>query len=115
LFNQTMLMLTGFSTAPLRLASLIGFCFTIFGILILLYVLFTYFAAGTLQGFAFLASIIALFGGAQLFAIGIIGEYLARIFNRSLERPTYIVQDTTYRNSDTFRELLPNEHTRLPS
>ena len=45
-----------------------------------------------MPGFPFLASVITVFSGAQLFAIGIIGEYLARIFNRSMERPTYVIQ-----------------------
>ena len=44
-------------------------------------------------GFAFLASIIAIFSGAQLFALGIIGEYLARMHFRSMDRPTYLVRE----------------------
>jgi undecaprenyl-phosphate 4-deoxy-4-formamido-L-arabinose transferase len=92
LFNQAMLMLTGFSTAPLRIASSIGFLFTLFGIGVLVWVLGRYFVTGTsVAGFPFLASIIAIFSGAQLFALGIIGEYLARIFNRSIERPVYVI------------------------
>ena len=95
LFNQAMLMLTGFSTAPLRFASSLGFFFTVFGVGILLYVLVRYLiAGGSVAGFPFLASVIAIFAGAQLFALGIIGEYLARIFNRSIERPAYVVKDT---------------------
>ena len=46
-------------------------------------------------GFAFLASIIAIFSGAQLFALGIIGEYLARMHFRSMDRPTYLVREVT--------------------
>jgi glycosyltransferase involved in cell wall biosynthesis len=94
LFNQAMLMLTGFSTAPLRIASSIGFFFTLFGIGVLVYVLGRYLISGTsVAGFPFLASIIAIFAGAQLFAIGIIGEYLARIFNRTSDRPVYVVKE----------------------
>jgi glycosyltransferase involved in cell wall biosynthesis len=94
LFNQAMLMLTGFSTAPLRFASSLGFFFTLFGIGVLLYVTITYFLrGGSVPGFPFLASVVAIFSGAQLFALGIIGEYLARIFNRSIERPVYVVKE----------------------
>jgi len=94
LFNHAMLMLTGFSTAPLRVASGIGFALTLFGIAVLLYVLGVFLAVGrAVPGFAFLASIIAIFSGAQLFALGIIGEYLARIFNRSMQRPVYVVKE----------------------
>ena len=97
LLNQAMLMLTGFSTAPLRVASFVGFAFTLVGVGVLFYVVGVYFVRGSVPGFPFLASIISLFSGAQLFALGIIGEYIARIFNRSMERPTYVV---AYRTDD---------------
>jgi glycosyltransferase involved in cell wall biosynthesis len=90
-------MMTGFSTLPLQIASFVGFVFTLFGFGILAIVLVTYIANGgsTVPGFAFLASIIAIFSGAQLFALGIIGEYLARIHFRTMDRPAYIVSDVT--------------------
>jgi glycosyltransferase involved in cell wall biosynthesis len=91
LFSIAMVVLTGYSTAPLRFTSLIGFLFTIFGILIFFYVLGVYFIAGSIPGFPFLASIVSLFSGMQLFALGIIGEYLARVFDRSMERPAYVI------------------------
>lgn len=85
-------LLTGFSTLPLQLASLIGFAFTLFGFAVLIFVIGRYFFDGTsVAGFPFLACIIALFSGAQLFALGIIGEYLARMHFRMMERPTYVV------------------------
>jgi glycosyltransferase involved in cell wall biosynthesis len=85
-------MMTGFSTWPLRLASIIGFAFTAFGMFVLAYVLIRFLIQGNpVQGFPFLASIIAIFSGAQLFALGIMGEYLARIHQRTLERPPYTV------------------------
>lgn len=95
LFNQAILVFTGFSTAPLRLATLVGFLFTIVGVIILTYVFGTYFLFGSLKGFPFLASTIALFGGVQLFALGTLGEYVAKIFSRSLEKPTYVVKEVT--------------------
>jgi undecaprenyl-phosphate 4-deoxy-4-formamido-L-arabinose transferase len=95
LFRVTMIVLTGFSTVPLRFASMLGFGLTIFGILVFLYVLAVTFSQGSIPGFPFLASIILLFGGTQLFALGIIGEYLARIFDRSMDRPAYMVGETT--------------------
>lgn len=91
LVKATMLILTGYSTMPLRLASWVGFGMTLFGIGIFIYVLFIYFAYGSLPGFPFLASIISLFSGAQLFTLGIFGEYLARIFDRSMDRPPYVI------------------------
>lgn len=91
LVSQTFLILTGYSTVPLRLASWLGFATTIFGFLVLVYVLLLYFLQGSIPGFPFLASIISLFGGIQLFALGIIGEYLARVFDRSMDRPSYVI------------------------
>jgi glycosyltransferase involved in cell wall biosynthesis len=89
-------MMTGFSTLPLQVASLIGFLFTLFGLLILIYVLISYLVNGSaVPGFAFLASLIAIFSGAQLFALGIIGEYLARMHFRTMDRPTYLVREST--------------------
>jgi undecaprenyl-phosphate 4-deoxy-4-formamido-L-arabinose transferase len=91
LVRTALLILTGYSTLPLRFASWIGFVMTIFGLGVFVYVLFVYFSAGSIPGFPFLASIIALFSGAQLFALGIFGEYLARMFDRSMDRPTYVI------------------------
>jgi undecaprenyl-phosphate 4-deoxy-4-formamido-L-arabinose transferase len=85
-------MMTGFSTWPLRLASMIGFAFTLFGVGVLTFVVARYVLQGTtVAGFPFLASIIAIFSGAQLFALGIIGEYLARLHLRMMEQPVYAV------------------------
>jgi glycosyltransferase involved in cell wall biosynthesis len=88
-------MMTGFSTVPLQFASLVGFIFTLFGIAVLVYVLGRYLMhGGSVPGFPFLASIIALFSGAQLFALGIMGEYLARMHFRMMERPSYVVRES---------------------
>jgi len=85
-------MMTGFSTAPLQLASLIGFTCTLFGVGVFIYVFVRYCLEGSVPGFPFLASIIAIFSGAQLFALGVIGEYLARMHFRSMKRPAYVVR-----------------------
>jgi glycosyltransferase involved in cell wall biosynthesis len=87
-------MMTGFSTAPLQLASLVGFSCTLFGIGVLIYVIGRYLLEGSIPGFPFLASIIAIFSGAQLFALGVIGEYLARMHFRTMNRPAYAIRDT---------------------
>jgi len=91
LVRAALLILIGFSTKPLRLASWIGFIMTLFGLGVFVYVVVVYFSLGSLPGFPFLASIIALFSGAQLFALGIFGEYLARMFDRTMDRPAYII------------------------
>lgn len=96
LVRHTFNMITGFSTLPLKLATAVGFSFTVFGIGVLIYVIGRYFVQGVaVPGFAFLASIIAIFSGAQLFALGIFGEYLARVFHRSTGQPSYTVRERT--------------------
>lgn len=96
LIRHALNMVTGFSTAPLQFASLVGFFFTLFGIGVLIYVVGRYFVSGgSIPGFPFLASVIAIFSGAQLFALGIIGEYLARMHTRIMDRPAYVVRDST--------------------
>lgn len=86
-------MMTGFSTLPLQLASMTGFVLTAFGFLILIYVFGRLLFESSVPGFPFLASIIAIFSGAQLFAIGIIGEYLARMHVRIMGRPSSVVRE----------------------
>jgi len=94
LVEMSIAILTGYSTKPLRLASWIGFLMTVFGLGIFIYVVIIYFTVGSLPGFPFLASIIALFSGAQLFALGIFGEYLARMFDRTMDRPPYTIRES---------------------
>lgn len=89
-------MLTSFSVLPLRLASIMGFIFTLIGFLILLYVVVSFFIyGGSVPGFPFLASMVAIFSGVQLFSLGIMGEYLARIYMRALNRPSYVIRERT--------------------
>ena len=93
LIKVTLLVLTSFTTIPLRLASVLGLLFTLFGAGIFIYVLTVYFTFGSLPGFPFLASVIAIFSGVQLFSLGIIGEYLARVFERTGGKPAYTISE----------------------
>jgi undecaprenyl-phosphate 4-deoxy-4-formamido-L-arabinose transferase len=96
LLTHALNMMTGFSMLPLQLASLLGFIFTLFGLGVLAYVVGRYVVLGySVPGFPFLASMIAIFSGVQLFSLGIIGEYLARVHLRSMGRPFCVVLDET--------------------
>ena len=87
---------TAFTTVPLQLASVVGFSATLFGLGVLGYVMGRYLLQGSsVPGFPFLASIIAIFSGTQLFAIGVIGEYLSRMHFRLIGRPPYAVRSQT--------------------
>jgi glycosyltransferase involved in cell wall biosynthesis len=89
-------MITGYSVLPLQLASLMGFIFALFGLLVLIYVVGRFLIlGGSVPGFPFLASTIAIFSGVQLFALGIIGEYLARMHFRLMDRPSYVIAEQT--------------------
>lgn len=89
-------LMTGFSTLPLQIASITGFALVLLGFLILLGVLVNYMIRGDeAPGFASLACMIVIFSGAQLFSLGVIGEYLARMHFRSMDRPVYVVAETT--------------------
>jgi glycosyltransferase involved in cell wall biosynthesis len=89
-------MITGFSTLPLQLSSLLGFLLTLVGVGALIFVVVKYLIeGGGVPGFSFLASMIAIFSGAQLFSLGIIGEYLARMHLRTMQHPTYSVREMT--------------------
>ena len=106
LVTHAMNMMTGFTTLPLQLASLVGFAFTFFGLCVLGFVLLRYFTYGNpVPGFPFLASIVALFSGAQLFALGIIGEYLARMHFRSLQKPPYVVRSGIANEKEASRRV----------
>jgi glycosyltransferase involved in cell wall biosynthesis len=89
-------MMTGFTTLPLKLASLTGFLFALFGMGVLAFVVSRYLWSGSsIPGFPFLASIIAIFSGAQLLALGIIGEYLAQMYQRMMGKPAYVLREST--------------------
>jgi glycosyltransferase involved in cell wall biosynthesis len=104
--------LTGFSTRPLRAATLIGIATMIFGLAVLAYVLAYYVVqGGDVPGFPFLASIIAIFAGAQLLSLGMIGEYLARMHTKLMDRPTYTIREETAQPV-TLQEPLDLENAR---
>ena len=66
-------------------------------------------AATIMPGFTFLASIIAIFSGVQLFALGIFGEYLARIHFRTMDRPPYVISENGSTGGQTQQPAVHNE------
>jgi len=90
-------MITGFSVLPLRITSWFGFAFTFFGLMSLVFVVFRFMIQGTqVSGFTFLASIVSIFSGATMFALGIIGEYLAQVHLRVMGKPVFAESDRTF-------------------
>jgi glycosyltransferase involved in cell wall biosynthesis len=87
--------ITSFSAKPLRIASYMGFIVFLIGFLYAIYAIVQYFRGATLAGWTSLLVTVLIIGGVQLLTIGIIGEYLARIFNESKARPVYFIKDQT--------------------
>lgn len=101
-------MATGFSSVPLRVATMLGFAFTLFGAGVLLYVIVRYLLGESdVRGFTFLAATIAIFSGVQLFALGIFGEYLSRMHFRLMDRPSYQVRSRTKGDGPRRRKVDP--------
>ena len=87
---------TSYSTRPLRLATTLGFITTLFGLLLLVWVVGNaIFVGDSVPGFPFLAASIAVFSGVQLVVLGILGEYLGKIHFRAMNKPTFSVSETT--------------------
>lgn len=94
LFNLAIEGLTSFTTFPLRIATIVGFVIAAFAFIALLYYLTkTLIWGDNVQGFTTLVVIMLFLGGILLLSIGILGEYVRRIFDESKRRPTYLASD----------------------
>ena len=94
LLNYAIEGIIGFSTAPLRLATIIGGVTGVAAALYLIVVVLQKLIWGiAVPGYATIIVLILLLGGIQLFCIGIIGEYVGRIFEQSKDRPVYIAKE----------------------
>lgn len=86
--------LTSFTTAPLRISALLGILVSVFAFLYILYLTIrTLFFGADVAGYPSLMAGILFFGGVQLLSLGIIGEYVGRIFNETKRRPLYFVEE----------------------
>lgn len=92
---------TGYSTIPLQVASILGLATAAFGLAVLVVVIVRPLISGdSVPGFPFLAATVAIFSGAQLLTLGVIGEYLARMHFRIMRKPTYVISETTANEPD---------------
>lgn len=93
--------ITGFSVLPLRIASLVGLSVAGLGFVFSIYLVLLYFMRGiALEGWTSLAVLVLMLGGIQLLVIGIIGEYLGRLYMQSKGRPIFIIQDLIKGNDE---------------
>ena len=92
LWNFALQGITSFSTVPLRVASYVGFASAFGAFIYALYFLIkTLFWGESVRGFPTLIEIVLLLGGLQLMAIGIVGEYVGRIYLEAKRRPIYLL------------------------
>ena len=94
LFDLAIEGITSFTTAPLRISTILGFIISVVAFLYMLFIIIKTFIHGDpVQGFPTLIITILFLGGIQLISIGIIGEYIGRIFNETKNRPIYVVKE----------------------
>jgi dolichol-phosphate mannosyltransferase len=85
---------TSFSALPLRLSTNLGFAVMLFGVGYLIYSIFSALVARTtIPGWTSLVCLQIIFSGAILMAVGVVGNYVARIYEESKQRPLYVVSD----------------------
>lgn len=85
--------IAGFSVLPLRFSIYLGFLCAVVGILFLGYTAYSYFAGITVQGWTTLMVVVLILGSGQLLVLGVIGEYLGRLYMQSKKRPLFIIED----------------------
>ena len=86
--------IVSFSTAPLRISTFLGLIVSMLAIIYMIYIMVkAIFWGEVVAGYPTILSCILFLGGIQLLCLGIIGEYIARIFNESKKRPIYIVRE----------------------
>jgi len=102
---------TSFSTLPLKLATWLGYAASLFAFVYLAYVFGQRFFGFTVQGWATTMVGMLFLGGVQLICLGIIGEYLGRIFNEIKPRPMYVIEETI---GDGLQGVLTRTELRPP-
>lgn len=86
--------LTSFTTAPLRISSVMGIIVSLVAFIYIVYLVFrTIFFGTDLAGYPSMMAVILFLGGVQLLSLGVIGEYIGRIFNETKQRPLYFIQE----------------------
>ena len=85
--------LTGFSSAPLKLASHAGLWLSLGSLLLILYIAYAWFAGQSIQGWTSLMLVVVVLGAIQMFVLALMGEYIGRLYNEAKRRPLYIVQE----------------------
>ncbi|HXT70234.1 MAG TPA: glycosyltransferase family 2 protein [Vicinamibacterales bacterium] len=97
--------ITSFSTVPLKLATWMGTVTAIIGLLFLIGVFVAKFLGYTIQGWTTIMVAVLFLGSVQLICLGILGEYLGRVFNEVKPRPMYVIEEVTSGDVDQIQPL----------
>ena len=92
-----------FSVKPLRLITTVGFTIAFLSLLFLIYVIVGHFLSHNVEGWTTIVTLICFFGGFQIFCIGIIGEYIGKIYQETKERPRFIIEKVVIENGKEVR------------
>lgn len=85
--------ITSFSVKPLRMICTVGFMILFISIIIMIYSLIRKLTGNTVDGWTFLSISIWFIGGLQMISVGIIGEYIGKMYNETKQRPRYIISE----------------------
>jgi dolichol-phosphate mannosyltransferase len=85
--------LTGFSSAPLKLASHAGLWLSFGSVLLILYIAYAWLSGRSIAGWTSLMLVVVVLGAVQMFVLALMGEYIGRLYNEAKRRPLYIVQE----------------------
>lgn len=88
--------ITSLSIKPIRLITILGILISILSFLLIIYVLISYFTGNVVPGWSSILVAVCLLGGVQLISIGVIGEYIGKIYLETKRRPRYIISERTY-------------------
>lgn len=98
---------TSFSTAPLRLATILGYLTSSLAFVYLLYIFVQTVLGVTVPGWPSIMAVLLFLGGVQLICLGIVGEYIGRIFNEVKNRPIYVVEQIEANHRHVAQPYLP--------
>ncbi len=99
--------ITGFSVRPLRISAYLGIFSSIAALMLLAYIFTQYITGNNIRGWTSLAAIILLLGSAQMLMIGVMGEYLGRLYIESKGRPLFVIQEIVSSPNPSDPQVLP--------
>ena len=92
--------LTGFSSAPLKLASHAGMALSLGSVVLIVYIFGGWVSGRSVPGWTSLMLVVVILGAVQMFVLALMGEYIGRLYNQAKRRPLYIVQEITGESAD---------------